>query len=276
MLNPVGSVLTVVGPDAGDTHIDGTVAVCRAVGADLTVIVIDMAMPSVVSNYGAADAILRSESYQHGESAVNAQKSAVEKKLEQAGVEGLVLPQYVIGSEVEQVVLEQARFADLTILPAGLAGTSGMFRHAFNAAVFAAGSPLLLLPKDGTVLSTSEHVMIAWDGSAQSARAVRHAVNGLAQAARVTSVTVDAAPRHGGMDAGLIRYLQKHGIKLAIQDEVSGSRSVGQTILEVASDIHADLIVMGAYGHSRVREMIIGGATREVIERTTVPVLMVH
>ena len=276
MLNPAKSILTAVGSEGDSPHLADALAICRSVGAEITVVVIDVAVPSLVSNYGSANAIMRSESYLHGEEAVTQQAERVEKQLDEAGVKGVVVPAYLLGSEVERVVAEQAMFADLTVLPSKLPITTAVYRHVFNAAVFAAGSPLLLLPEGGTVFPASEHTMIAWDAGVQSARAVRHTVSRLAQANRVTSVTIDAAPRHGGMDAGLIRYLQQHEVKLAVQDKTSGSRTVGQTIRDTASEIGADLIVMGAYGHSRVREFIIGGATREIIEHATVPVLMVH
>lgn len=270
------TVLSIIGTDTGDSHLENSLSLCRSAGAELTVIVLDAAVSAVVSQYGAADAALRSDAYQHGESQVEARVAMASEALQSSGVQGRVVSAYVQGTELQRVVTQHAMFADLVLLPVGLPVSSSMYRQAFDAVSFGAGCPVLLIPQGGTTFPASSHAMVAWDGGVQSARAVREAVGSLAQADRVTAVTVDGGPRHGAMDAGLIGYLRAHDVTLAVQDVNRSGQSIGQTITDTAVSMGADLVVMGAYGHSRLREWMLGGTTRHLMEHSPVSLLLVH
>jgi nucleotide-binding universal stress UspA family protein len=182
------------------------------------------------------------------------------------------------GMRAEAVALH-ARYADLLVVnqtdPDAPDAT-----HFGDSVLLAVGRPVLLVPYVGEMRSFGQNVLVCWNASREASRAVTDALPLLQRAANVTVLTVDghaSAQGHGesaGSDIAL--YLARHGVKTVASQTVSGSVDVGSVILSRAFDLSADLIVMGAYGHSRVREIVMGGATRTVLQSMTVPVLMSH
>ncbi|HYM71498.1 MAG TPA: universal stress protein [Stellaceae bacterium] len=144
----------------------------------------------------------------------------------------------------------------------------------------ASGRPILVVPYIGTFPSLGQRVLVGWDASREAARAVNDAMPLLATASSVTVVTVDptqSREEHGDIPgADIALHLARHGVKAAVERTASGGVDVGNVLLSRASDIGAHLLVMGAYAHSRVRELILGGATRTVLESMTLPVFMAH
>jgi len=123
-------------------------------------------------------------------------------------------------------------------------------------------------------------VLVGWDASREAARAVRDAMPLLARAEAVTVLTIDAEQSpfgHGEIPgADIALYLARHGVKAEVARTVSAGIGIGNTLLSRAADYEANLLVMGAYGHSRVRELLLGGTTRTVLTSMILPVLMSH
>ncbi len=144
----------------------------------------------------------------------------------------------------------------------------------------ATGRPLLVVPKVGAAAPIGKTVMLCWNASRESARAATDALPFLKGADKVIVLVIDphvSANGHGqepGADAAT--WLARHGVKVSVQREVAADNKVGEIILSRAADFGVDLIVMGVYGHSRVREMVLGGASRTLLGSMTVPVLMSH
>jgi nucleotide-binding universal stress UspA family protein len=144
--------------------------------------------------------------------------------------------------------------------------------------VFNSGKPTLLLPHTGSFTSIGRRVLIAWDGSRTATRAVADALPLLRQASRVhVAIYNQAAAAIEQVPAGieLIKYLTCHGVNVELLPTVASS-DVGNSLLSQANDFGSDLIVMGGYGHSRFREILLGGVTRTVLDSMTIPVLMSH
>jgi nucleotide-binding universal stress UspA family protein len=144
----------------------------------------------------------------------------------------------------------------------------------------ASGRPVLVVPHTAVQVAPGKTVMLCWNASRESARAATGALPLLQAASQVTVLIVDekAAASRESADHGadIVRWLGGHGVKAAVQRDVADSVDVGDVILSRAADLGADLIVMGIYGHSRLREMILGGASRTLLASMTVPVLMAH
>ncbi len=142
------------------------------------------------------------------------------------------------------------------------------------------GRPVLVVPYAGTLTTLGQRVLVAWNGSAQSARAVNDAVPFLRRAVRVTVLTInpDGLRKRKGDHPGaqIAAHLSRHGIKADARELTVDDVGVDDMILSQASEEGADLIVMGAYGHSRAREIVLGGATRALFKDMTVPILMSH
>jgi len=141
-----------------------------------------------------------------------------------------------------------------------------------------AGPPVLVVPHAGVFAAVGLNVLVAWKGTRESANAVRNALPLLRSAKRVTLVEVGDAPERAAGDDSLMSakaWLESHGIQVHAQRELALA-AVGAQLLSRAAAIGADLIVCGGYGHSRLREWMLGGVTRHLLEHMTVPVLFSH
>jgi nucleotide-binding universal stress UspA family protein len=144
-----------------------------------------------------------------------------------------------------------------------------------------AGRPLLLIPYAGRFDTIGTNALVGWTPTRESARAVHDALPLMVPGAKMTVLTVEA-PRNGHdpavpSTAGIAEHLSRHGLNVsAARTVVTDGLSPADALLDYASDISADLLVVGGYGHSRTREMIMGGVTRDLLRHMTLPVLMAH
>ena len=147
-----------------------------------------------------------------------------------------------------------------------------------EAALFDSGRPILTVPYVGTEAFSAKKVMVAWDGSKTAARAIHAAMPILELAEEVQVVMVEARKLHlpGDPGADLAVYLSRHGVKVSVEKIPAPASGVADALLNHISDNQIDLVVMGGYGHSRVREFILGGATRGMLQSMTVPCIMAH
>ncbi len=175
----------------------------------------------------------------------------------------------------------QARYSDLVVIGQTNPDESSTATLADfpEFVVMNSGRPVLIVPYVGTYESVPKRVLIAWDTSTSATRAVTAAIPMLKRAENVDVVVFNPESRgdaHGeqpGADIAL--YLARHRIKVNVVRQKTDI-DVGNALLSIATDLGSDMIVMGGYGHSRFREILLGGVTRTVLESMTVPVLMAH
>jgi nucleotide-binding universal stress UspA family protein len=180
------------------------------------------------------------------------------------------------------VAVVQSRYADLIVLgqldPANAQAPVDNPRPEDIA--LSAGRPALVIPYVGSYKPIGQRVLVAWDASREATRAVNDAIPLLASATTVTVLSVDPAigrTEHGDVPgADIALHLARHGVNVRVEQTVSGGIGIGDLLLSRASDLDADLLVMGAYGHSRLRELVLGGATRTMLKSMTLPVFMSH
>ncbi len=177
-------------------------------------------------------------------------------------------------------VLDHSRGADLVIAgqtdpdwePSPLADVA---EHL----ALSSGRPVLVVPYVGRYPSIGRNVVISWKATRESARAAFDALPLLQQAEHVQILEIDEkTPRREGasVDSTIAVALARHGIKPTVRTSIAGDISVGDEILSRLADMGADLLVMGAYGHSRMRELVFGGVTRHIAKHMTVPTLFSH
>ena len=146
-----------------------------------------------------------------------------------------------------------------------------------EAALFDSGRPVMVVPyiqKSGIKL---DRVIACWDGSRSAARAISDAIPLLSKATQIDVVTVDHEDRRNELRGlSVTQHLARHGLNVDLKSLVAPDSDAANVILSQAADSGADLIVMGGYGHTRLREMVLGGVTREMLKAMTVPVLMSH
>ena len=137
-------------------------------------------------------------------------------------------------------------------------------------------APVLFIPYAGSHETIGRKALVAWNGAREAARAMRDALPLLARAEQVTLVAADVpAGRRPGLD-GARAYLERHGVAAQARNIPGADVDAGDVLLNAIADEGADLLVMGAYGHSRLRELVLGGVTRHVLRHMTAPVLMSH
>lgn len=178
----------------------------------------------------------------------------------------------VIGRE-EDLVAQQARLADLTVVPHPEAGEDVSSSDALHAVLFDSGRPVLIAPQIAP-LSIGRRIAIAWNGTAESAAAVYAALPWLQRAEAVRVLSAEEYQRRGPGAQNLSAYLALHGIRVELATFRPIDREVGAGMLAAAREFAADLLAMGAYSHSRLRQLILGGVTRHVLENASLPVMM--
>ncbi len=203
---------------------------------------------------------------------------AKEKALEAARKAGRTLEwREEQGPEISAIV-EQGRYADLVVvdqkdpLDEGLPGTMVLAAHV----ALGAGRPVYCVPYVGSYTKPIRKVLIAWNGTREATRAAHDALPFLKQAEQVIvfSINPDSDTHYPGAD--IATHLARHGVKVEARHTVAKDIDVASALLGAVSDFGVDLLVMGAYGHTRLRELIFGGTTRTLLESMTVPVLLSH
>lgn len=187
----------------------------------------------------------------------------------------------VVEDETGGGVCLQSRYADLVVIGQTNPDEPSSFESAeFPEYVLTnSGRPVLFIPYVGQFETVGKRVLISWDASREATRAVTDAIPLLRRAEIVQVVVFNTNAKSGthgeqpGADISL--YLARHGVNV----EASHQRTeldIGNALLSLASDFNADMIVMGGYGHSRFRQMVLGGVTRTILETMTVPIFMAH
>lgn len=202
-----------------------------------------------------------------------------EKRFTEAADAASVTHSWIIGEgDAADVLLQAARLQDLVVVEQSTPGADLLWGPAVQMAL--SGYPTLVVPKGWNAPIARNHVIVAWNGSAQAAAALRKAMPLLKSAAEVTLLigpsqeTLPYTLRVPAADP--LAYLKRHGIKATAYDKEIAAGDAGAEILRIAGEKNADLIVMGAFGRSRFREWVLGGATRHVMANAKIPALMAH
>lgn len=184
----------------------------------------------------------------------------------------------VLESHVRDLVLYEARLFDLfiTTRPYGHENPS---IEVTEAVLFGSGRATLLLPPGGVATFDLDTVLIAWRNTREAARAVAEAIPFLIHANSVSVCMIgdngESSVERAAQGTDIARHLDRHGVKVEL-NPVPHGRGVSQTLIEETQVADAGLIVMGGYGHSRMREWVLGGVTRDILTRATIPVLVAH
>ncbi len=186
-----------------------------------------------------------------------------------------------MGEAVSDVAALHGRYSDLLVLgqndPNDL---RSLGIGVVESTLLGSGRPSLFVPYIGLQAPMLDHAVVAWDASQESARAMHDALPLLKLAEKVTVLVIN--PRIGPAGHGeqpgadIAQSLARHGINVTVQDDQVDRIAIGEAILSRLVDLQAGMLVMGAYGHTRLRELILGGVTDTILREMTVPVLMSH
>lgn len=177
-----------------------------------------------------------------------------------------------------EIVIEHGRTADLVVASqADPNWDLSSFLDFPERLALEAGRPVLVVPLKGTFECIPKTITVAWNGRREAARAIADAMPLLKKADRVDVLSVTTGHRHeGGLpDTEVAAYLDRHGVNVTVNALDASDESVGEEIARRAAE-QSELLVMGAYGHSRLREFILGGVTRHMLKAMSIPVLFSH
>lgn len=260
--------------------LDHAVAAARAYDAHLDVLCLGVDRTQTGYYYAGASAIVLQETITRANEEAEEIKSRVDATLAQADVRWGVETGVAQLADLGRHVAARARFSDLVILPKPYGPERGAeLEPVTEAALFEGHTPTMILPQGAAPVPHPKRILVAWNESTEALSAVRAALPLLVAADSVHVVIIDPAthgPSRSDPGGLLSQYLARHDVKVDIDVLSKTLPRVSDVLLRHATDMDADMIVMGAYGHSRFRESIFGGATRNMLEQTTRPVLMAH
>ena len=207
----------------------------------------------------------------------NRAKNAFEENARRAAISADSTVISGTASDATKKLGELARDYDLSIVAQAQPDGDVAENMAIESALFGSGRPVLVVPYIQSSGLKLDRVMVCWDGSRNAARAVGDAMPFLRRAGTIDVVTVDRQERRNELvGARIATHLARHGLKVELKPIVAPDSDVASAILSFAADNSTDLIVMGGYGHTRLREFVLGGATSGILGSMTVPTLMAH
>ena len=273
--------LTTYPHPTADTAVTGAVAIAAALDANIAAIAceVKVKLPSSLLASAMIDlpAIAATEARK---SASNAEHllAVFSEEARKRGVNGATISEVALSADVPELLAQYARFRDLTIMPVPEGDDFDQWYA--ESVIFGSGRPTLVIPHDWKRRETFQinTAVVAWDLSRPAARAIADAIPLLQKAKKVYAVSVsnDKDIDQGRSAVELARHLAHHRVDVTIETIDGAGQDVGSVITSYCADRDADLLVMGAFGHSRIRQFIFGGATRSVLAKPTLPVLMSH
>lgn len=274
------TLLSVVGMNQGNRDLELAAQICEDAKAHMSVLVVSPAASVPIGTYADVVSDAWYVERQHDAKKLKARAEEVTAFVNEKGLSADVTSEYAEIALIGDVIGRRARYSDVTLVGPSLLADEDISDNALDGAIFRSGRPVLMVPESGSVTLAPKAVSIAWDGSLEAARAVAAAMPILAAASDVRIVIVDPVAGEGGHGAepgaDLAAYLSRQGIKPSAERLPSAGRSIADVLSQHASDNKIELMVMGAYGHSRLRERIFGGVTRSILNRVSLPILMAH
>lgn len=262
----------------GDCAGDFAISVAATLAAHLTGIayVYDPGVPGIATGYLPADVIEARQ--RDSEDAANSALERFKQAAARAGIDADAASLPANYADAGEQFGRIARRFDLAIVAQAEPGTAAVEEQIAESALFDSGRPVIMVPYIQSAPFKLDRVMVCWDGSRAATRAIGDAMPLLARAGRIEVVSVadDPGKRHEIPGADMGRHLARHGLQLEVTRLSGTDIDVADALLSRAADTGADFIVLGGFGHSRLREFLLGGVTRGILRSMTVPVLMSH
>ena len=274
------TVFLTLGIEQDDSALRRAIGICEGLEAHLVTLVLGVASPPLVSPYGVVSNDLWATEVDQGQAAAKTRAEAVKALLEPSGISWSVEPQFIDRGSVTALAARYARYADVTLIAPRAARAEHTQDWVMNGALFESGRPILLLPEAEVHFPRIDRAVIAWDASVEASKAVRDAIGLLKSAAQVDVVLIDPVPSFDGHGpepgADISTYLGRHAIRTTVHRLPREGQDVGEVLRRTAADLGADLLVMGGFGHSRLRQRFFGGTTTDMMKKLELPVLMAH
>ena len=230
-------------------------------------------LPTYAGTFEIPDDVLEDVSRQQRDRAADAERAFGERM---AQTEVSSEWRLLAGDPIEAVTTS-AHCADITVIGQSDPDDPSSIPGFADGVVLSAGGPVLVWPYAGSLGTDPVTVMVAWNGSREAKRALDDALPLLQQASKVIVLGIDEGDSKRIEVTDVSAHVARHGVSVeTMHTDASSGSDAGGLLLSAVSDVGAELLVMGAYGHRRLRELLLGGATRDILREMTVPVLMSH
>lgn len=268
------SVLLHIQDDAGfEARLQTALDVVRASGGHLTCLYVTPINAYVAfDNFGGV--FVMNDVLEQLEKHKAELKGRVEARLKAEGVSW----DYVESTaDPAQAIISNSALSDLIVMSHPLGDKPQGIAHALvGDVVMAAATPVLLVPDSSKSLDTAGATAIAWNGSYEAAHALRAALPLLQMAGNVHIISVTEGRDHEFPSIAASEYLARHGIKSELHEKSGAAGPVGPALIATAAQLRAQYLIMGAYGHTRAREYLFGGVTRDLLKDSPIPLLLAH
>lgn len=272
-------ISTLVTADADNrTAVEAALRLATQTGAHLDVYALGLERIEANFYYAGAEAVVMAENAKHAKEDKDAAEAWVTERMKGEVVPYTTIPAIVPNSALQRYLSVRLRFTDLVVLQrpsnSNAARQESMI---LEACLFEAERPALLIPEGGAAPKPGGRIVLGWNEGAEALSAVRAAMPFLQEASQVDVCVIDP-PKHGEnrSDPGgqIAEYLARHGVRAQVAVLAKTESNIGAILVHKATDIGAEMIVTGAYGHSRLREAVFGGTSRELIETCPLPLFM--
>ena len=271
-------LLSIVDVRQSDEDLKTAINLCAEIEAQLSVLVVAIALPPPMGAYPVGTGDIWVAERNEDLVALGRRVQDIEALTAKAGISATVNDEYPEAARFRHVIGRYARYSDATIIGSDLIGNESLKADAIEGALFESGKPILIVPRGSKPTLRPKSVLLAWDSGVECTRAAREALHLMSDArdVHVTLVDPDASSIGNGPEPGaeIASYLAHHGIRVAVDCLPSGGDAIADVIKRHATDVAADLIVMGGYGHSRIREWIFGSVTKSMLDEPIMPVFM--
>ncbi|GAA0312880.1 universal stress protein [Rhodovulum strictum] len=275
------TILTIItDTDIAVSALEPAITLANRESAHLDILCLGVDRTQTGYYYAGTNAFIQQETLHKAQEDSAAIEAAVKTRLGREGIAWAAEAAVAQIAGLSHLVAQRARYSDLVVMPRPYGEQRGIEDEAATEAVLFDGhAPLLIMPEGADANVIGQKIVVAWNQSHEAMAAIKQAMP-LMQAAELVNIAIVDPPKHGAdrSDPGgaLSQMLSRHGVRAEISVLAKTMPRISDVLQRHVQDIEADMMVMGAYGHSRFREAILGGATRDMLERTGVPILMAH
>ena len=260
--------------------LDYAITAAKAYDAHLDVLCVGVDRSQAGYYYAGASALVLEQTINRAQEEAKAIEAAVRARLGKSDIRWSCDTGMAQLADLTRHVANRARFSDMAILPQPYGPNRGAeVEPATEACLFDGRTPALVIPDDAGPFVRPRKIVVGWNESAEALDAVRAALPLLRDAHTVHVAVIDPpvqGPNRSDPGGALSQYLARHGVKVEVDVLAKTLPRISDVLVRHARDVDAEMIVMGAYGRSRFREAVFGGATRYMLEQAPLPVLMAH
>lgn len=275
----IKTVLSVLGGQAYESDLNNAVDFCRARDAHLTALLLTLDPDFFISQYQVySDAWIEQQRKIADDLAEHA--AAARESLAKAGLSYEVHDALIETAWAEEAISERALYSDLVLLGRQASLDAQLRGRILGGALFHSPTPIILNRSEKPISEKMKTILVAWDSSDAASRAVRNSLDFLREAEKVHITLVDPLAVSGvnGEEPGadVACFLARHDVTVQVDRVASCGRTIEDVLLQHAMDVAADMIVMGAYKHSRLQEKLFGGVTRSMLDKADVALFLSH